>query len=65
MRLEVHQVIVRGSDELNDAFAAITRERADAVFVQGSLPVKPAVDLALKYRLPSLSTQKSAQPSRL
>ena len=60
VRLEVHQIIVRGSDELNDAFAAIARERADAVVIQGSLPVKLTVDLALKYRLPSLSTQKSA-----
>ena len=60
VRLEVHQIIVRGSDELNGAFATIARERADAVLIQGSLPVKLTVDLALKYQLPSLSTQKSA-----
>ena len=60
VRLEVKQIVVRGSDELNAAFAAIARERADAVVIQGSLPVKPTVDLALKYQLPSLSTQKSA-----
>jgi ABC-type uncharacterized transport system substrate-binding protein len=60
VRLEVHQIIVRGSDELNGAFATIARERADAVVIQGSLPVKLTVDLALKYQLPSLSTQKSA-----
>jgi putative ABC transport system substrate-binding protein len=60
VRLEIQQIIVRGSDELDDAFAAIARERADAVVIQGSLPVKPTVELALKYRLPSLSTQKSA-----
>src|SRR6516165_4210205 len=60
MRLEVHHIIVRGSDELNGAFAAIARGGADAVVVQGTLPVKLTVDLALKYQLPSLSTQKSA-----
>jgi len=60
VRLEVREIIVRGSDELNGAFATIARERADAVVIQGSLPVKPTVDLALKYQLPSLSTQKSA-----
>jgi putative tryptophan/tyrosine transport system substrate-binding protein len=60
VRLEAHQIIVRSIDELNSAFAAIAREGADAVVIQGSLPVKPTVDLALKYRLPSLSTQKSA-----
>ena len=60
VRLEVREITVRGSDELNGAFATIARERADAVIIQGSLPVKPTVDLALKYQLPSLSTQKSA-----
>jgi putative ABC transport system substrate-binding protein len=60
VRLEVHEIIVRGSGELNGAFAAIARERADAVVIQGSLPVNLTVDLALKYQLPSLSTQKSA-----
>src|SRR6516225_7332124 len=60
LRLEVRHIIVRGSGELNGAFAAIAREGADAVVVQGTLPVKLTVDLALKYQLPSLSTQKSA-----
>lgn len=60
VHLEVHQAIVRGSDELNGASAAIARERVDAVVMQGSPPVKLTVALALKYHLPSLSTQKSA-----
>ena len=60
MRLDVHQIVVRGSDELNGAFGAVARERADAVVIQGSLPVKPTVDLAIRHRLPSLSTQRSA-----
>ena len=60
MHLEVHKVVVSSSDELDRAFASIARERVDAVVIQGSLPVKLTVDLALKYRLPSLSTQKSA-----
>ena len=60
VHLEVHQIIVRSSDELDDAFAAIARQRADAVMIQGSLSDKLTVGLALKYRLPSLSTQKSA-----
>ena len=60
VHLEVLQTIVRGSDELSGAFAAIARERVEAVIIQGSLPVKLTVALALKYQLPSLSTQKSA-----
>ena len=59
-RLEVQQFIIRSSDELNTAFAAIASERADAVFIQRSLPVEMTVELALKCQLPSLSTQKSA-----
>ena len=60
VRLEVHQITIRSSDELDSAFAAIARARADAVIIQGSLSDKLTVGLALKYRLPSLSTQKSA-----
>jgi putative tryptophan/tyrosine transport system substrate-binding protein len=60
VHLEVQEVAVRGSNELDGAFAAMTREHADAAIIQGSLPVEQTVELALKYRLPSLSTQKSA-----
>jgi putative ABC transport system substrate-binding protein len=60
VHLEVNQTIVRSNDELDGAFAAIARQRADAVMIQGSLSDKLTVGLALKYRLPSLSTQKSA-----
>jgi ABC-type uncharacterized transport system substrate-binding protein len=60
VRLEVHQIIVRSSNELDGAFAALARAQADAVMIQGSLSDKLTVDLALKYRIPSLSTQTSA-----
>ena len=45
---------------MNRAFAASASERADAVVIQGSLPVELTVDLALRYELPSLSAQISA-----
>lgn len=60
VRLEVHQIIVGNRNELDGAFAAVARAQADAVMIQGSLSDKLTVDLALKYRLPSLSTQNSA-----
>jgi putative ABC transport system substrate-binding protein len=60
VRLEVQQIIVHSSGDLDGAFAAIARSRADAVMIQGSLSDKLTVGLALKYWLPSLSTQKSA-----
>jgi len=60
VRLEVHEIIIRNNDDLNSAFEALVHEDAGAVVIQGSLPVQQTVDLALKHRLPSLSTQKSA-----
>ena len=60
VRLEVRRIIVRSSDELDGAFATLAHERVDAAMIQGSLSDKLTVGLALKYRLPSLSTQKSA-----
>jgi putative ABC transport system substrate-binding protein len=36
----------------------MARERAEAVIIQSSLPLQSMIDLALKYRLPSPSTQK-------
>ncbi|HKO69993.1 MAG TPA: ABC transporter substrate binding protein, partial [Bradyrhizobium sp.] len=57
---EVHQIIVRSSGDLDSAFAVIAGSRADAVMIQGSLSDELTVGLALKYRLPSLSTQKTA-----
>ena len=37
----------------------MTTKRAEAVFIQGSLVRKDAVDLALRHRLPSLSTSNT------
>lgn len=51
-------VMVNGSDELENAFATMVRERADAVVVQGSLAIKPVTDMALKYRVPTASTAR-------
>jgi putative ABC transport system substrate-binding protein len=60
VRLDVHQIAIRSNSELDQAFETLVREKVAAVAIQGSLPVKPNVELALKHRLPSLSTQKSA-----
>jgi putative ABC transport system substrate-binding protein len=58
MRFDIQPIMFRESHELDGAFTAMARERADAVIIQGSLPVKSIVDLALRYRLPVLSHQK-------
>jgi putative ABC transport system substrate-binding protein len=58
-RLEVYSILVRGREELEEAFATVAKERVDAVILQGSLPARLAVGLSLKHRLPSFSNQKS------
>ena len=52
-------VMVRGPEDLENAFATLAKERAEALVVQGSLSIKPVVDLAIKYRLPAASTPRA------
>jgi putative ABC transport system substrate-binding protein len=58
LKVEIHVVAIKSADELDDAFAAMTRSGAGAVLVMPS-PVFGAsrariVSLALKHRLPSI-----------
>ena len=48
----VQTIKMRGGEEYDAAFSAMVRERADAAILQPSLPRKPAIELALKHRLP-------------
>ena len=58
--LEIQPVVmIRGPDELESAFTAMVKGRADALVVQGSLAIKPVTDLAIKYRLPAASTPRA------
>jgi putative ABC transport system substrate-binding protein len=43
----------------------MVNERADAVIVQGSMPRKPAIDLALKHRLPLIGQNPFAREGGL
>jgi putative ABC transport system substrate-binding protein len=52
-------MMVRGPDELENAFATFVKDRVDAVVVQGSLAIKPVTDLAIKHRLPVSSTARA------
>ena len=53
--IRLQPIQVRGVEEFDAAFAAMEREKANAVIVQPSLPRQRAIDLALKHRLPSVS----------
>jgi ABC-type uncharacterized transport system substrate-binding protein len=57
--IEIQQSIVRGPEELDAGFAAMVRERADAVVIQGSLSTKRVADLALEHRLPAASISRA------
>jgi putative tryptophan/tyrosine transport system substrate-binding protein len=52
-------IMVRGPDEIDAAFAAMKKEGAGAVVVQGSLASKNAAELALKHRLPAATFSRS------
>jgi putative tryptophan/tyrosine transport system substrate-binding protein len=57
--IDIQPITIRGPDEeLEAAFAAVARGRADAVVIQGSLSTKRIADLALEHRLPAASTTR-------
>jgi putative ABC transport system substrate-binding protein len=56
--ITIQTIKVRGVEEFAAAFAAMEQERADAVLVQGSLSARPALDLALKHRLPPIGADR-------
>jgi ABC-type uncharacterized transport system substrate-binding protein len=58
--IQIHIVDVRRPQEINIAFAAMKKQRAGAVIVQGVLTASAwqAADLAMRHRLPSLSVTK-------
>jgi len=51
----ISPVRISSSDEFEAAFAAMEKDRPDAVIVQPSLPGKRAAELALKHRVPAVS----------
>jgi len=48
-------ILVRAENEFDGAFSEMSKMQADAVIVQGSLPRKHAIALALKHRLPAVA----------
>ena len=52
-------IMVSGLGEIDEAFAAMRKERADAVVVQGSLASKNTAELALKHGLPAATVPRS------
>jgi putative ABC transport system substrate-binding protein len=51
----IDPIMISSVEELEAAFPAMEKERADAVIVQPSLPTKRVAELAVKYRIPAVS----------
>ena len=58
--LQIHPIPVSGHKEIEAAFAVMSSEQAEAVIMQSSLPEQIITTLALKQRLPLVSTTRSA-----
>ena len=57
-QLEVRPVMVRGADELEDAFAIMVKERTDAIIILINVPPS-GVAMALRNRIPAFSHHTS------
>jgi putative ABC transport system substrate-binding protein len=55
LHLQIRVITVQRVEELDAAFSAMTRDAAQAVIVQPSLPRKRAADLALQHRILAVS----------
>ena len=53
--MDLQAIMVRSEQSLDAGFDETARARTSAVLVQPSLPLKRAIELALKHRLPSVS----------
>ena len=54
----INPIKISSREEFEAAFAAMEKERPDAVIVQPSLPSRRAAELALKHRVPAVSVPR-------
>ena len=54
----INPVRISNNEEFESAFAAMERDRPDAIIVQPSLPSKRAAELALQHRVPAVSVPR-------
>ena len=58
--IKIQPITLRGPDqELDAAFAAMTKEQAEVVVIQGSLSTRRLADLAREHRLPAASSTRA------
>ena len=54
----IKPIRISNNEEFESAFAAMERDRPDAIIVQPSLPSKRAAELALQHRVPAVSVPR-------
>ncbi len=62
--MTIEPVMIREPAELDGVFMAFDKNRPDALIMQPSLPVARVAALALKHRIPSVSTLRAFSSSR-
>src|SRR5262249_22157006 len=56
--IAIKPIRISNNEEFESVFAAMERDRPDAIIVQPSLPSKRAADLALQHRVPAVSVPR-------
>ena len=56
--IDIQQIMIGNAEELDAAFAQVSKNRVDAVIVQPSLAARGAAEFALKHHVPALSVPR-------
>jgi len=56
--VDIQQIMIGSAEELDAAFAQVSKNRIDAVIVQPSLAARGAAEFALKHHVPALSVPR-------
>jgi putative ABC transport system substrate-binding protein len=60
--MEVEPITIRPGQPLEPVFEALTGKRVDGLLIQGSIARKEMLDLAIKHRLPALTSIRLGPP---
>jgi ABC-type uncharacterized transport system substrate-binding protein len=60
--IEVEPIMTRPGQRLEPAFETLTGKRVDGLLIQGSIAHKETLDLAIKHRLPALTSIRLGPP---
>ena len=60
--MQVEPIMIRPEQPLEAAFETLTGKRVDGLLIQGSIARKEMLDLAIKHRLPALTSTRLGPP---